>query len=149
MKKLLFISVFAFVILACSSPKTEFVGISKFNIQPGALKTEEPIRVLYSSPNLSPQEEGKFLMQIVVESQETGDTVNVLTLINLSFPSFNKDQPLVFFEENSEVYKMICAHTNKIERPNKVTSDSKFKGVLVNKFPTVFGGIGSFTKNKK
>ncbi len=82
MKKfLLSFSVLLFII-SCTS-KYKYWDISKFNMKPTALKDGEEIKLLYSSRGPDYNEDLSYFYHLVVVSQKTGDTVNLLTFADI------------------------------------------------------------------
>lgn len=132
----------------------KFRDISEFNLVPSALEENEEIKLIYSSRGPDYNEDLKYFYHIIVVSQKTGDTVNVLTA---AFNSFNIESPegtYQFFDINHDITRMMMSeNAMKVEnvkelKPKvitKVARDPKFDDIALNNYPTVIGSIGKNT----
>lgn len=149
------------VLAACSnSPKNleEFmVPISEFTIDNSLLKDGDFVEILGASGNLTSEHTHDFYNLIVVRSERTGDTINVLST---SFFMLNESNPRTQFisnsstigkmmENSSEVKesKDFDAKTLKAKKFNRVLVDTEFIQIDVRKYPAVTGVLGTIEGN--
>lgn len=154
MKTNLVIAVFALLIIACND-KYEYWDISKFNLQENALKNREEVKILYTSRAPDNNKDLKYFIQLVAVSQETGDTVNILTTTNNGIGKSDEQTVFNFLNaddlgtkilqtdvddiENLDIKKLSKAKTKQIK---KVVRDPEFDFLADNNYPTVIGSIG-------
>lgn len=160
---------FGFVVLillfSCSSSyKYEYWNISRFNLVPDALADNEEVKLIYSSQAPDNNEQLEYYIQVVVISQKSGDTVNVLTTINNGFSNNDGGKTYNYISPESPMMKVLQMDLNnlkdykneiekvsqsKLKRIDKVARDPKFDFIADNKYPTVIGAIGIFTQNNE
>lgn len=153
---------FAFILLAfyflCScetGPRNldEFlVDTSDFDIDTSVLKNGQYVKILGSSGNLTRDHEMDFYNLIVVRSEETGDTINVLTTTYYQVDL--NDSRTRFLSNSSGIGKLIenAQNSESLEGINikdlesitydKVLYDTEFIQVDVLKYPAVTGNLG-------
>jgi hypothetical protein len=131
----------------------EFRNISEFNLKPGALKDLEPIQLLYSSQGPGNNDNLDYYVQLIVVSQKTGDTVNVLTTLKAD-PNENNGDSIFYFGPDNLMTKVIqmkeeetkkyLNHLDsyKLKDIHKVANDPGFDKIARNHFPTVIGSFG-------
>jgi len=148
------------IIFSSCNSRHDFWNISKFNIVDSALKDNEEIKLLYTSQGPDDNRNQEYYIHIVAVSQKTGDTVNILTSINNGFSMADKDKVFNYFDQNNIASKLSALETEDLTNPAKldeasnkeakkiikVARDTKFDKIADNKFPTVIGTIGKFTK---
>jgi hypothetical protein len=144
---------------SCSSGPEDLepfmVDAGEFNIDQHALKNGEKVRILGASGNLTKEHKIDFYNLVVVQSIETGDTVNVLVT---TFFDANHDNPEVVFISNTSIAGKLFENPEDLERVegkkadeiealkfDKVFYDSEFIQVDVRKYPAVTGLLGDFT----
>jgi len=125
---------FAFLITACSS-KYKYWDISKFNIDNHVLQPLEEIKLLYSSRAPEYDNDRKYYIHIVVESQKTGDTINILTTANNVFVQ----------QDGGKIFNFL-PDENTTDHFQKVARDPEYDHIADNNFPTVIGGIGELVQ---
>lgn len=159
--KSLFIVMFLMVGLSSScsfSPKNLdkfMVDISEFTINDTILMDGDFVQILGSSGNLTKQHNIDFYSLVVVKSERTGDTVNVLVPI---FFMADLNNPRIRFMSNSSVVgKILNSVLNKEELDgknlddftsksfNKVLYDSEYIQVDVREYPAITGNLGDYT----
>lgn len=142
-----------------SKTKYEYWDISKFNMVENALENNEEIKLIYTSQGPE-KKEFDFYIHVIVVSQKTGDTVNILTAVDNGFTMDNKDDIFNFFDQNSAATKLIQLETENLEdikhiddlnsipskKINKVARDPKYDHIADNNYPTVIGSIGILSK---
>ena len=163
-KSLICMSIFSILLmLSCSSRDW---NISKFNMKSDALKDGEEVVILYASkmnnfPNMDMLErddvkdflegynidiktktsityidyEGGYT-QLVAVSQETNDTVNILTFHCYDWKNY-KSETLNFYKVDYDVDATV---DNKREL-KKVARDPKFDYIADNNYPTIIGKV--------
>lgn len=147
--------------IACTQ-KPVYWKLSDFNLKDGALLKNEPVRLLYVHQGFSDDESGPVFTHIVVVSQITGDTVNVLSRQDGEFKNDAGNKEFMFLQEEVAAAYLAERHYDKIpqskanislenlknaymNRPQIVARDPKFDNLAYNKYPTVFGGVGIIT----
>jgi hypothetical protein len=155
MRKFLFSFSFLLFIISCTS-KYKYWDISKFSMKPTALKDGEEIKLLYSSRGPDYNEDLSYFYHLVVVSQKTGDTVNLLTFANnltgnddgnKIFNFLSLDNPatasflLIYEKENH----LDTTGNIAIRKISKVARDPQFDKIADNKYPTVIGMYGTIT----
>lgn len=150
------------LLLFCCQNNYEFRSIDDFDIVDDALQNNEKVRVLYFSrgPHDDKLDQG-YYRHAVVQSIETNDTVNVLTLPNSDLDQLTSSDNILVFKNRPDVKsltqnvealsedmkKMIGkVDTTKLSWPeySLVASDPEFDDIAKNSHETV---IGSLTKN--
>jgi hypothetical protein len=157
-KQLIAFAFCAALLQACQN-RMQYWDVSKFNIKVDALQNDEPIKLLYSSRGPSNNEDLAFFIHVIVVSQKSGDTVNILTTVDNGFEENSGDEVYNFvsdtsmigkiFHTNPEVLEKIT-HVSEIEslatpdlrKIRKVVRDTKFDEIADNNFPTIVGWIG-------
>ncbi|TCZ66929.1 hypothetical protein [Flaviaesturariibacter aridisoli] len=139
---------------SCSSGE-QFRDLSEFNMNPKALKDGEPIKLIYADQGEGNNATGHFFSHLVVVSQESGDTVNILTGINNGFKEDDGDQVYHFISPANSAYKYaflgdaIGAGTDikDLPEPNldytKVRYDPDHREIARNNYPTLVGLLGT------
>ena len=92
----------------------------------------------------------------MVVSQETGDTINILTAANNDLKEGDQNSVYTYFDQNNPISKIMLMNSEKmkeiknvddinnieVKEITKVARDPKFDYIADNKFPTVIGTIG-------
>lgn len=150
------------ILSACSnSPKDleEFmVPISKFTIDNTLLKDGDFVEILGASGNLTLEHEHDFYNLIVVRSERTGDTINVLST---SFFMLNESNPRTQFISNSSTIGKMMENSSEVKESkdfdpkklkakkfSKVLVDTEFIPIDVRKYPTVIGVFATIEGNE-
>ncbi|MFZ6052526.1 hypothetical protein [Halocola ammonii] len=155
-KSFLMLTLSASVLITCNSGY-EYWDISQFEINENALADGEEIMVLYNSQGPDNNEDLGYYYHMIVVSQESGDTVNVLTTANTVFSEDYKGKTLNFYDQNNIATKAMqnfgdfesvedLENAEEVEI-DKVARDPKFDQIADNDYPTVIGSIGKTTKN--
>lgn len=162
MNKIIFISVCSMLLFASCS-KYKYWNFSKFRIDNKALGEDEEIKLLYSSraPQFITTQD--YYIHLIVISQKTGDTVNVLTPVDNGLNMEDKGKVFNFFSQNNSAFKIGQMDPNdlrdiksaedinkiKINKFNKVARDPAFDYLTDNTYPTIIGAIGKIGPNKE
>ncbi len=162
MNRIIFISIFS-ILLLTSCSKYKYWDLSKFNMNNKALEDGEEIKLLYSSRGPQSDMTQDYYIHLIVISQKTGDTVNVLTPVHNELSMEDKDTVFNFFNENNAVFKIGQMDSEnlkdiksaddidkiKSKKLNKVARDPEFDYLADNTYPTIIGMIGKFESNKE
>lgn len=162
MKTTIIYSLTLLILLFTSCGKYKYWEVSKFKMDSTALQDGEPVKLYYSSRGPDSNGEREYYIHLIVISQKTGDTVNVLTALNNELTMADKDSVFNFLTQDNIVSKMIqmdpddladiknVDDVNKIELTeiNKVARDPEFDAIADNTYPTVIGTLGKMTQNK-
>ncbi len=153
--KIYFLSVLMLVLLSCGS-NYKYWDISEFKMDNHALEDNEEIKLIYTSRGPDFNEDKDYYIHVVVVSQRTGDTINVLTTGDNGFKEGDGDKIFVFLNENNVMTRFMNLNAeeraatkninelaNKEEkRLEKVARDPNFDFIADNDFPTIIGSIG-------
>jgi|GEM_PF-1570453 len=148
----LFIVLFG-ILTSCHS--AQYRDVSEFAIQPNALKDGEKIRLLAYFDGQSNSSNG-FYNHLIVKSEESGDTCNILIPWDHGFTESDGDSIYYYFSPDNLINKVnmdgISTGTRNL-RPedtaalfpeyNKVVRIQDFDNIAINSFPTVKGSIGT------
>lgn len=146
------------LLYSCNGDVYEYWDISKFKLEPDALKDGEEVKILYTSRGPDSNRDLKYYIQIVAVSKETGDTVNILTTSDNGFKKEDGDKVFNYFNENNYMTKLgyMPEDADKIKhvkdfdniqapKIDKVARDPRYDYIANNKFPTVKGSVGTVT----
>ncbi len=161
-KTIYILSLLAFLLTSCGA-KYEYWDISKFKIDNNALKDNEEVKLIYTSRGPDFNKDLKYYIHLIVVSQKTGDTVNILTTADNGITMKDKDKIYNFFNEENVASKLIqldldnleniknIDDINKLENKkiDKVARDPKFDYIADNNYPTIIGSIGTLTSNQE
>ena len=145
-----------FFIASCGA---KYRSVSDLNLQPTALKEDEPVKLIFAMTGSTDNREDKYYNQIIVVSQETGDTCNILVPVNHALQQGDGDKVFYYSSPNNKTAMIILQPdlqpekirdginindlTVMFPKYDKVIYDSKYKSWLSNNFPTVFGVIST------
>lgn len=130
------------------------VDISEFTINDSILKDGDYVEILGSSGNLTRDHEIDFYNLVVVRSEETGDTINIL-VTNYYQADLNNSRTR-FMSNSSNVGKIIERADNSEDLNGKnvkdinsksfkkVFYDSEYIQVEVREYPAISGNLGDF-----
>jgi len=161
MKLLYILGLLSLLLVSCET-RYRIKDISKFRMDATALADGEPIKLLYTSQAPDHNEDLSYYIHVIVVSQKTGDTVNVLTTADNGFTLRDKDNVFNFFSQDNFVTKIIQMDSEKLKdvkhigdidafqlkKINKVVGDPAFDYLEDNNYPTVIGTIGTMTNGK-
>jgi hypothetical protein len=149
------------LLFSCNGDVYKYWELSKFRLDKNALKDGEEIKILYTSRGPDYNKDLKYYIHIVAVSQETGDTVNILTFSDNGFKMEDGDKVFNYFDENNHITKIghslekidSIEHVDdieKIQNPkiNKVARDPRYDDIADNNYPTVIGTIGIMTNTQ-
>ncbi len=125
-----------------------FWDIDSFNMDSSALKDKEGIMMIYASRGPKNKPEFNFYYHYIVVSQVTGDTVNVLSVLNTKLVKSDGNKVFNFYKEGNETIKMLSNSGNNsfnkigLEDIKKVVGDPKHDFISKNNYPTIIGVIG-------
>lgn len=131
------------------------VDISEFKINDSILRDGDYVEILGSSGNLTKEHEIDFYNLVVVRSEKTGDTINVLVT---NFYQSDLNNPRTRFISNSSLMGKLVENVENTEKLdgknikdlksksyNKVFYDSEFIQVDIRKYPAITGNLGDYT----
>ncbi len=147
-----------FLFSSCNNQSVDIDGylvdISEFNIQNGVLKDGDFVEILGSTDKISLEGEHDFYNLIVVKSEETGDTINVLLT---SFYQTDLNNPRTQFISNSSLAGKLLERSRelkdltndklnnlKAKTFEKVFYDHDFIQVDVRQYPSIPGTLGEY-----
>jgi hypothetical protein len=153
MIRIMFSFSFLILLFSCTS-KYKYWDISKFDMKPMALKDGEEIKLLYSSRGPDHDQDLSYFYHMIVVSQKTGDTVNLLTFaINmagndngnkvLNYLSLDNPATATTLRIFEEINHLDTTGNITIGKISKVARDPQFDHIADNKYPTVIGMYGS------
>ncbi len=162
MKHFIIITLVTLVFASCGQTY-EYWDISKFKMDTDALADDEEVIILYSSRAPNNNMDKEYYIQMVVVSQKTGDTVNVLTTFNHDLTMEDKGKVFNFFNEDNIATKVLQMDIKDLEgvkniddiksepskKITKVARDPKFDFIADNNYPTIIGVIGVASDDKK
>src|SRR5690606_31674181 len=107
------------LLLSCKNKPTNLdsfmVNLSEFQINDTILKDGDRVRILGSSGNLTEEHEIDFYNLVVVRSEKTGDTINVLVT---NFFQADLNNPYTRFISNTSVFGKILERNSDAEQLN-------------------------------
>lgn len=126
-------------------------------MRPAALKNGEKIKLVFSLTGDGNNQDGQYYNQLIVVSQDSGDTCNVLIPVNHGFDESDGEKVFTYFSPEDESARLIMMETEKLAeiknvRDIKAPSFPKYNDVIYNKdaedlirnnYPTVFGFVGT------
>lgn len=141
----------------------EFWDISKFHMNKEALQDNEEIKLIYTSQGPDSNTDLQYYIHLIVVSQKTGDTVNILTTADNGLTINDKDKIFNYFNQDNDLFKISqiapenltkIKHVDdlskiEVKKINKVARDPKFDDIADNNFPTVIGVIGTTTQKEE
>lgn len=160
MKPFYQITLLTLLFLTSCGTKYEYWETSKFVIDNTALAESEEIKLLYASRGPNKTADKDFYYHLIVISQKTGDTVNILTTVNNNITESDENKIYNFYSEDgllsnlmrvdpkelTEIKKIDdVTEMNPPKRLDKVARDPAFDVIANNNYPTVIGFIGSDT----
>jgi hypothetical protein len=89
------LAVLVLLLLSCGS-NYKYWDISRFKIDNHALEDNEEIKLIYTSRGPDFNEDKDYYIHVVVVSQRTGDTINVLTTGDNGFKEGDGDRIFIF-----------------------------------------------------
>ena len=153
------------LVFSCNSPSSSgegnylFWDIEHFYMVEDALEDGEEVKLVYTSNGLGNNKDLTFYYHLIVVSQQSGDTVNVLTSANHGFKKGDEHEVFNFFGKDNMATKILQLNENQLEEGQtidpesiemkeitKVARDPEFDFAADNTFPTVIGAIGKQTK---
>nr|WP_294904322.1 hypothetical protein [uncultured Lacibacter sp.] len=148
------------LLFASCGKQYKYWDVSKFNMVDSALKDKEEIKLIYASQGPGTNSDKAYYYHVIAISQKTGDTVNILTLINNGFSTDDGDKVFNFLDQHSLAAKLVVQDPEKlanvdnvkqldkeeITKATKVARDPAFDFLADNKYPTVIGFIGTISK---
>lgn len=162
MKQLLMLALVAFAFASCGD-KYEFWDISHFKMDNQALEDDEEVIILYSSRGPDYNEEREYYVHLIVVSQKTGDTVNVLTTFINALTMEDKGKVYNFYNQDNVTSKVLQMDLKNLKdlknmediknQPTKnitkIARDPEFDFIADNDYPTIIGTIGVTKDDKK
>jgi len=155
-----YIIVLAIILAVACGSIYEYWDVSKFNMVENALEDNEEVKVIYSSRTPSNEKERDYYIHLVVVSQKTGDTVNILSTFYNRFSETDFNETFIFFNEDNLASKFTIMTKEQISEgmnindfpegasPKKVVRDPSYDYIADNNYPTVIGVIGIASENK-
>jgi len=156
MKAIYTLGLLTLLLLTSCNDTYRYWETSKFNIDTTALKDGAQIKLVYSSRAPDDNEGLHYYIHLMVVSQETGDTINILTAANNDLKEGDQNSVYTYFDQNNPISKIMLMNSEKmkeiknvddinnieVKEITKVARDPKFDYIADNKFPTVIGTIG-------
>ncbi|MDZ7845637.1 MAG: hypothetical protein U5L96_02025 [Owenweeksia sp.] len=155
---MLYIQRFLTVLIICPlfqscSPDYQYWPLKHFSINKDALQNGEKVKLLYTSRGPDANQDLSYYYHLLVVSESTGDTVNVLTYADNGFEMGDAERSFLYFDRESLQARALLSSFNSItdfnkmknSQPpviNKVARDPAYDQVADNNFPTVIGVIG-------
>lgn len=143
------IAVLCILMLSCRG-RYRFREVSEFSIQADALKDREIVKVLYSG-NGPEGEKEPYYVHLLVVSQHTGDTVNVLSRVNPRLKAEDNGKDFIYMKENNPAALLLMAAVPGLDRGasvGRVARDPEFDAVAYNSYPTVIGLVAWIQSEK-
>lgn len=155
---LVFSTVLSLLLSSCNNQRVDIdrylVDISEFTIQNDILKDGDYIEILGSTDKLSMEGVHDFYNLVVVKSEATGDTINILLT---SFYQADLNIPRIQFFSNSSTIGKVMERAKELkdlsnEQINNLASktfekvfyDHDFIQVDVRQYPSIPGTLGNF-----
>ncbi len=105
--------------------------------------------------------EFKFYYHLIVISEKTGDTVNILSPVSNGLKPQDQNKIFNFFNQGNITTQLALEQTEKIKNEengdnlnksaagsiNKVIRDPRYDDMANNNFPSIIGIIGTLRKN--
>jgi hypothetical protein len=146
------ITLFILLLMACGG-NYEYWDISNFKMDGKALEDDEKIQLLYSMSGPDHNRDLRHFNHLIVVSQKSGDTVNVLSFVNHGISMDDMGEIFVFYSRESQAAKFIerklivdqdDANSERYDHTkiDKVIRDPKYDHIADNDYPTVIGVIG-------
>lgn len=146
-----------FAIFTSCDPVVKYVPVTEFNVNETALPNTEPVKLLYVNLGYQDVAGTSYYTHLVVKSQITGDTINILSKVNREYTEADYKKEFYFISESivaaylsnqqikdgspltpEQLYenniKRLYFVANDIE-PDKLHSPYKL-------YSTVYGGMG-------
>lgn len=130
------------------------VDVSEFKFNDTILKDGDYVEIIGSSGNLTKEHKINFYNLVVVKSEKTGDTINLLLT---NFYQSDLNNPRTRFISNTSTFGKLVENVDnsqemdgkninelKSKSYNKVFYDSEYIQVDVRKYPTITGNIGDY-----
>lgn len=141
--------------------KYEFWDLSKFNLVDNALEDKEAVKLIYACQEPVVFNEFKFYYHLIVISEKTGDTVNILSPVSNGLKPQDQNKIFNFFNQGNITTQLALEQTEKIKNEengdnlnksaagsiNKVIRDPRYDDMANNNFPSIIGIIGTLSKN--
>ena len=162
MRKIYFtILIFSFILISCKE-KYDFWNINIFKIEKSALSDNEEVKLLYTSNGPDENQARKYYYHLIVISQKTGDTINVLTASQNGFNEDSINEVFNFYDDKNII--TIITHNKvdinslsgknvsetesiQLKKINKVARDKDYDYLADNNYATVIGSIGKTSDN--
>ena len=143
-----------FILSSCGQ---RYRSVSEFKMNPAALKNGEKVKLLFWLTGDGNNQSGKYYNQLIVVSQETGDTCNVLVPVNHGFADTDGEKVFTYFSPEDESARLIMMEAEKLAEIKNVSDIKapafpKYNDVIYNKdaevwirnnYPTVVGFVGT------
>lgn len=140
----------------------EYWDVSKFKMDRHALNDEEEVELIYSSRGPDDNLDLEYYIHLVVVSQESGDTVNILTTLNNSLDGVEGNRIFNFFDQDNigtkigqmdpetllDIKNVEDITNREVPSIEKVARDRNFDDIADNDFPTIIGSIGILTSTQ-
>lgn len=140
------------LLMACGGNHV-YWDIANFNMDDEALEDDEKIQLLYSTSGPDHDSNHRYYNHLIVVSQKSGDTVNVLSVANHGVSLDDMEDLYVFYNRDSRAAKFIertlaadqgdgNAEEYDHTKIDKVIRDPNFDHIADNDYPTIIGVIG-------
>jgi hypothetical protein len=152
------------MVMTSCGDQNEYWDISKFKMDNNALKNNEEIKLIYTSQSPDGNKDLKYYLHYIAVSQETNDTVNILSTANFELKKDDGDKIFNFFDKDNLASKLTLmdlsmlkdlnndninnVKNNKLKDIKYVIRNPKFDDIADNKYSTIIGSFGVTSDNK-
>jgi len=138
----------------CKKSPYTFKDISSYNITTEGLSAGEQVKVIYNSGAPDYNRESSYYLQMIVVSQSTNDTFNLLTTVNSNVTRedalryyVEPDNPANKILENIDQLKNgMNIHELEGKKIEKVVVNNATKSATDNNYPTMIGLLANEIK---
>lgn len=150
---------FFLFLFSCTPSQFDFVELDEFKMEPKALMENEKVEILYCSGEPDYNPDHSYYLHYIVISQESGDTVNVLsTTLTDGISAENR----IFWYNREDSYMNKAIHNldqlknhpngpidfdkMTVKHPYRVVTNNKLDWSGPNQYPTVTGVLVTLIK---
>lgn len=140
--------------IQCKKSPYTFKDISSYNIATEGLSAGEQVKVIYNSGAPDNHMESNYYLQMIVVSQSTNDTFNLLTTVN---SNVTKEDSLRYYVEPDNPANKILENMDQLtngmnihelegKKIEKVVVNDATKSATDNNYPTLIGLLANEIK---
>ena len=142
MTKILYVIGVSLVLLMGCDPGYPHWELSRFRMDPSALGHYEKVNLLYVSKRPWMKSRHNFYYHLVVVSQSSQQTINILTPTQHSTNPIDRETTYLFLPEDHSLTRL---ELQKTPNPTHVIRNPAFDAIADNDFPTVVGLVRFLT----